>query len=192
MRYLVQDWAFMILWMLRSIYCSFLYFASKKIHKCVREEKMEKIVNRQEAEEFLRPLVGQPLRYALKSPDTELYDFGFGKPVEVTRLGIRRRIGTYSIHALCRFKVLWENSERGAEEYCENTPSEEFSMNIRHLIGREIMKLGLSEKNDLWLDMGDCRIVWTTVENGEESWRFLAADTNVPHLVVSNSWMELN
>ena len=47
---------------------------------------MEKIVNRQEAEKFLRPLVGQPLRYALKSPDTELYDFGFGKPVEVTRL----------------------------------------------------------------------------------------------------------
>ena len=48
---------------------------------------MEKIVNRQEAEEFLRPLIGQALRYALKSPDTELYDFGFGKPVEVTRLG---------------------------------------------------------------------------------------------------------
>ena len=87
---------------------------------------MEKTVNRQEAEEFLRPLVGQPLRYALKSPDTELYDFGFGKPVEVTRLGIRRRIGTYSIHALCRFKILWDNSEREAEEYCENTPSEEF------------------------------------------------------------------
>ena len=153
---------------------------------------MEKIVNRQEAEEFLRPLVGQPLRYALKSPDTELYDFSFGKPVEVTRLGIRRRIGTYSIHALCRFKILWENSERGAEEYCENTPSEDFSIKISHLIGREIMELGLSEKNDLWLDMGDCRIVWTTYENGEESWRFLAADTNVPHLVVSNSWMELN
>lgn len=75
---------------------------------------MEKIVNRQEAEEFLRPLVGQPLRYALKSPDTELYDFGFGKPVEVTRLGIRRRIGTYSIHALCRFRILWKmvNAER--------------------------------------------------------------------------------
>lgn len=153
---------------------------------------MEKTVNRQEAEEFLRPLVGQPLRYALKSPDTELYDFGFGKPVEVTRLGIRRRIGTYSIHALCRFKILWENSERGAEEYRENTPSEEFSMKIRHLIGREIMELGLSEKNDLWLDLGDCRIVWTTYENGEESWRFLAADTNVPHLVASNSWIELN
>ena len=107
-------------------------------------DKMEKIVNRQEAEEFLRPLVGQPLRYALKSPDTELYDFGFGKPVEVTRLGIRRRIGTYSIHALCRFKILWENSERGAEEYCENTPSEDFSIKISHLIGREIMELGLS------------------------------------------------
>lgn len=153
---------------------------------------MEKIVNRQEAEEFLRPLVGQPLRYALKSSDTELYDFGFGKPVEVTRLGIRRRIGTYSIHALCRFRILWKNGECGAEEYCENTPSEEFSVKIRRLIGREIMELGLSEKNDLWLDMGDCRIVWTTYENGEESWRFLAADTNVPHLVVSNSWMELN
>ena len=65
-------------------------------------------------------------------------------------------------------------------------------MKIRHLIGREIMELGLSEKNDLWLDLGDCRIVWTTIENGEESWRFLAADTNIPHLVVSNSWMELN
>ena len=65
-------------------------------------------------------------------------------------------------------------------------------MKIRCLIGREIMELGLSEKNDLWLDMGDCRIVWTTVENGEESWRFLAADTNVPHLVASNSWMEVN
>ena len=65
-------------------------------------------------------------------------------------------------------------------------------MNIRHLIGREIMKLGLSEKNDLWLDLGDCRIVWITIENGEESWRFLAADTNIPHLVVSHSWMALN
>ncbi len=42
---------------------------------------------REEAITFLNRLVGAPLRYARKSPDTELYEFAFGDLVKDIDLG---------------------------------------------------------------------------------------------------------
>ena len=146
--------------------------------------------NRQNAIAFLQTLIGQPLLYALKSPDTELYDFGFGELVEVVnRHGIPRKIGAHTVHALCRFQVIWKTGERRVDKYYEDTPCETFRAEIQPLLGLQVKRVALSDKNDLWLDFGDYWVVFATFENGEESWRFFTSDIALPHLVASNAWL---
>lgn len=142
---------------------------------------------------FLQTLVGQPLLYAIKSPDTELYDFGFGELIEcVNHRGKPKRIGTHILHILCRFKVIWKNNERKVDRYYEDTPCEEFNSNIQHVIGLAVKRVALSSKNDLWLDFGACWIVFVTVVSGGESWRFFFSDTEIPHLVAADAWLEFS
>ena len=143
---------------------------------------------KQDAVVFLHTLIGQPLLYAIKSPDTELYDFGFGELVEVvSRRGIRKRIGTHTLHALCRFKVIWRICEHRVDKYYEDTPCEKFHSEINRLIGLKVRRVELSDKNDLWLDFGDYWVVFATFENGAESWRVFTSNINIPHLVASDS-----
>ena len=140
--------------------------------------------------DFLHALIGQPLLYALKSPDTELYDFGFGELVEVVnRRGKRKKISTHTLHALCRFKVIWRNCESSVDKYYEDTPCEKFHSEVKRLVGLKVKRVALSDKNDLWLDLGDYWIVFATFEIGEESWRFFTWDEKNCHLVTANSWL---
>ena len=141
---------------------------------------------------FLQSLINQSLRYGLKSPDTDLYDFGFGELTTLDHKGMIKERCMYSIHATCRFKIIWRNGEGRIDEYYEDTPCEKFHFEVQKLVGLKVKKIALSEKNDLWLDLGDCWIVFATFENGEESWRCLTMDTQKPHLVASNAWVEFS
>lgn len=148
---------------------------------------------RMDALDFLNTLIGQPLLYVLKSPDTELYDLGFGDIVEVVDWCMQqRKISTYIIHALCRFKVIWRNGEHRIDSYYEDTPCEEVYSKINRLVGLKVSRVGLSDKNDLWLDLGDCWVVFATYENGEESWRFFTSDNSIHHLVASDRWLDFS
>ncbi len=143
-----------------------------------------------EAIEFLQTLVHQPLCYGLKSPDLDLYDFGFGDVISVVNLqGKEQEVCTYNLHVTCRFKVIWKNGECRVDKYHENTPCEKFHCEIKRLIGMKVSKVALSDKNDLWLDFGDYWVVFATFENGEESWRFFTFNIDIPHLVASDSWL---
>lgn len=147
----------------------------------------------QQAILFLEALVGQPLCYGLKSPDTELYDFGFGTMVEVDSWrGGKKTICAQTIHALCRFRIIQKNGTNQSEWYYEDTPHNRFRHNITPLIGLCVKRIALSEKNDLWLDLGDYWIVFVTYENGDESWRFFVSDRDKPHLVASNLWVRFD
>ena len=151
------------------------------------------ILIRKNANVFLNALIGQPLLYALKSPDTELYDFGFGEPVETTNhRGNRKIIGTYTLHALCRFKVIWRNGEHRVDNYYEDTPCELLRSEIKRLIGLRVRQVALSDKNDFWLDFGDYWVAFATFESGEESWRFFTSNVDDPHLVASDSWLRFS
>ena len=148
---------------------------------------------RQDAVDFLQSLTGQPLLYALKSPDTDLYDFGFGKLVEVVnRHGIQKKIGTHILHATCRFKVIWKNGEQRVDKFYEDTSCEKFHSEVKRLVGLKVRRIAVSEKNDLWLDFSDYWVVFATFENGEESWRFFTFDMEAPHLVASDSWLQFS
>lgn len=148
---------------------------------------------RQNAIKFLHALTGQPLLYALKSPDTELYDFGFGDLVEVVNYrGKQKKIATHTLHSLCRLKVIWRNYENRVDKYYEDTPFEKFHSEINRLVGLKVERVELSDKNDLWLDFGKYWVVFITFENGEESWRFLTSEIDVPHLVASDSWLQFS
>lgn len=146
-----------------------------------------------DALEFLRTLVDLPLCYGLKSPDTDLYDFGFGNMVNVMNpFGGGKEACTHILHVTCRFKVIWKNGERRVDKYYEDTSCEKFHSEVKRLIGLKVRRVALSDKNDLWLDFGDYWVVFATFENGEESWRFFTSDIDVPHLVASDSWIHFS
>ena len=146
---------------------------------------------RKKSVEFLQSLIGKPLLYAKKSPDTQLYDFGFGELIQHTdKYGNRRIVGKYALHILCRFKVIYKNSNHPIQKYYEDTPHEKFQTDVQQLIGRSIVRIALSDKNDLWLDFDEYWIVFATFENCEESWRFFSLNKKSPHLVASNIGLE--
>lgn len=137
---------------------------------------------------FLQNIVDCPLRYAIKSPDMDLYDFGFGDDISAVGVkGKNRMDATYILHVVCRFKVIWKNEGCKVKIYHEDTPADRFHSEIERLIGKKVMRVAISDKNDLWLDFGDCQIVFATFENNEESWRFFTFNKDAPHLVASNS-----
>lgn len=142
-----------------------------------------------DALEFLQTLVDQPLCYGLKSPNMDLYDFGFGNLMTVQE---NEEVCTHVLHVICRFKVIWKNGERRVYKYTEDTPCEKFHSEIKHLIGMKVNRVALSDKNDLWLDFGDYWVVFVTFETGEESWRFFTFNMDDPHLVASNSWLRFS
>lgn len=142
---------------------------------------------------FLETLMGQPLVYCLKSPDTELYDFGFGSFVDIVTLrGNKHTICTHTLHVLCPFRIISKTGTGQSQWYYEDTPSESFQCDVALLIGLKIKRVALSQKHDLWLDLGDYWIVFVTYENEDESWRFFVADSNKPHLVASCSWVRFD
>lgn len=143
-----------------------------------------------DALEFLQTLVDQPLCYGIKSPNMDLYDFGFGDVISTMNLhGKVKNVCTHILHVTCRFKVIWKNGEHRVDKYYEDTSCDKFHSEIKRIIGMKVRRVALSDKNDLWLDFGDYWIVFATFENGEESWRFFVYNTEGPHLVASNSWL---
>ena len=138
--------------------------------------------------EYLLALIDQPLCYGEKSPDMELYVFGFGRLIKRENLkGQLQEVGSYRLHVICRFKVIWRNGEHRVDIYTEDTSAEAFREGISPLIGARVKRVALSDKNDLWLDLGDWWIVFATFEGEEESWRFFTADRDASHLVASDS-----
>lgn len=156
---------------------------------------MEKILNQQQAIEYLNQLINQPLAYGIKSPDMDLYDFGFGGCVNVPstfKPNKVRKLSEYVLHVTCRFKIIGRGNKQYTKRYYEDTSHEEFHADIQHLLGLKVKRVGLSDKNDLWLDLGEVWIVFATFEIGEESWRFFTCDKRDPHLVAADTWLELN
>ncbi len=120
---------------------------------------MDRKCSREEALGYLENLVGQPLRYGLKSPDTELYDFGFGELVETTNYrGDTREVNLHNLHLLCNFKVI-DRVKKEHKIYYDDTDKKEFESDIQALIGLTVKRAELSDKNDLWLDFGNYWVV---------------------------------
>jgi len=141
--------------------------------------------------EFLQTVIDQSLCYGIKSPDMDLYDFGFGNLVEGESAHLdKKEICSHILHVTCRFRVIWRTDERQINKYREDTPSDVFGTEVKRLIGMKVRRVGLSDKNDLFLDLGNCRLVFSTHEDGKESWRFFMADRKKPHLVAADSWIE--
>ena len=149
--------------------------------------------SKKQAIAFLKVLENQPLCYGLKSPDMDLYDFGFGELIKTTGwLNVTKEMCTHILHVTCRFKIIRKNSQQPVERYYEDTPCEKFHSQIANIIGLCVKRVALSAKNDLWLDFGDYWIVFATFENGEESWRFFVSDITKPHLVASDLWLRFD
>ena len=136
---------------------------------------------------FLDSIIGQKLAYAIKSPDTELYDFGFGEERETED---KRMLPPYILHVLCRFKIIHKDGSRKVRICHEDTEPKAFNKKIEPLIGLSVKRVGLSDKNDLWLDFGAYWVVFATFEDGDEAWRFFISGSDEPHLVATSNVLE--
>ena len=138
--------------------------------------------------DLLNKMVNQPLAYAIKSPDTELYDFGFGEERETDD---KRMLPPYILHVLCRFKIIPKDGSRKVQICHEDTTPSVFNKKIEPLIGLSVKRVGLSDKNDLWLDFGAYWVVFATFEeDNDEAWRFFISGSDEPHLVATSSVLE--
>ena len=135
---------------------------------------------------FLDSIIGQKLAYAIKSPDTELYDFGFGEERETED---KRMLPPYILHVLCRFKIIHKDGSTKVQICHEDTTPNVFNKKIEPLIGLSVKRVGLSDKNDLWLDFGAYWVVFATFED-DEAWRFFISGSDMPHLVATNEVLE--
>ena len=141
---------------------------------------------RNTAELYVQQLKDKYLCYGIKSPDIDLYDFGFSGQMEAKQNS--NNCFWYILHITCEFKVIWKN--KCIEYYDANTNTSQFSANIQKLIGLKVQRVTLSEKHDLWLDLGKYWVVFIAFETGLESWRFFTSSKEDAHLVVSNSWLQ--
>ena len=137
--------------------------------------------------DFLNQLLNQPLSYAIKYPDTELYGFGFGEERETDD---QIMLPPYILHVLCRFKIIYKDGSRKVQICHEDTEPKAFNKKIEPLIGLSVKRVGLSDKNDLWLDFGAYWVVFATFEDGDEAWRFFISGSDKPHLVATNEVLE--
>lgn len=130
--------------------------------------------------DLLQMLVGHPLWYAIKSPDMDLYDFGFGKPKAPGNT-----VSEYVVHAVCHVHLIWNDETRPREIFTGDTPAQEFHTAIQPLIGKTVRQVKIKRLHSLRLFFDDCRIVFATNEDDEESWRLFACEKDWPHMVAS-------
>ena len=135
-----------------------------------------------QAQPLLETMLGQPLQWAIKSPDLELFDVGFG--------GEGKDLPPFVIHAICPVKVV-SHATRQVRVYQGNADAEGFRRDLEGLYGLSLRRVALSEKHDLWLDLGEYWLIFVTFEDGEESWRFFRPHQPQPHLVATDRDLEL-
>lgn len=134
-------------------------------------------------------LIGQPFCYGIKSPDMDLYDIGFGVLEKVMDIrGRTREVCTHTLHCTCGIKLIWAK-----QSYLFDGESsfKTFSERISRFVGLKVLRIALSQKNDLWIDLGECKIVIVTNEDYEESWRYFNPCVQERHLVASSQSISL-
>ena len=146
-----------------------------------------------EAEKYLQALVGLHLSYVRKAYDFDMFEFCFEQKHSVflqtapNNTASREKL-TLILHAICELKVIWPNKRTNV--YNAETPLKQFYTNINQLLSLSVKRIALSDKNDLWIDLGVCWIVFITFESNEESWRFFTTEKKHPHLVASDLWLQ--
>lgn len=148
-------------------------------------------MNQSDALVILNKLIGQPFLYGIQSPDVVLFDLGFGDYMSVKKMmGSECEVASYTLHAVCGIKIIHTKVSLQTEEFIGNSP-QEFNSSIQQLIGNTILRIALSSKNDLWLDLDDYWLVLVTNEDNQESWRCFTPSSTQNHLVASDTWIHL-
>ena len=146
---------------------------------------------REDCDKYLQQVVGQPLSYGFKSWDMDIFDVEFGELVQCTKFNDEpHECFSYIVHNVGGIKIIWRK-ERRTTFYDIDTKTEEFHTDIQKLIGYKVLRVGLSDKNDLWFDFGDVWMVFITYDSNEESWRYFTPNLQEPHLVAADTWLQL-
>ncbi len=150
------------------------------------------MTKRTKALKYLNVLVDTTLCYGIKSPNLDLFDFGFGELKEFQdSRGKIRKTSSYVLHAMCPFKLMLQDGTKRIKLFDAEVSCEKFNEFYKGWQDFSVKKVGLSDKNDLYLDFGDFWLVFITAENNIESWRFFETNNLNSHLVVASSWIVL-
>lgn len=149
-------------------------------------------MTRDDAEKMLGCIIGQPLQYGRIYQEYGMYGLGFGPLFKVPSWnGVPKLVCPYTFHIQCQLKII-DREKCSAIKFMADTPPEIFTTNIMQLVCLVVKRFALSDKFDLWIDLGDYWIVFVTWEDETESWRFFTPESDDPHLVVSSSWLCLD
>ena len=148
------------------------------------------ILSTEKANKAIQRLIAQPIKYGIKSPDTGLFDLGFGEElmhIDIDNANLSSPYCVHTIHFLGGIRCFWKNGK--CEEFSAETSHIDFQKSMQRLYNLFVQRVALSEKMDLWLDFGQCQVVIITNEDGEESWRLFSPWSNEPHLIATNLYM---
>lgn len=129
-------------------------------------------------------LLGATIDYALKSPDMNLYDFGF--TYHLPNSPASQKI---ALHVMCSFVAKIGTFEE--KRYYGDSSNLHFYEHFNCLIGKSVCGISLGEKGDLGINFGQSHIKITPADDGNESWRIFCDCKYSSHLVVSDTLFSL-
>ncbi len=135
---------------------------------------------------YISSINGLKLIWGIKSPDLDLYDFGFTRYNRFPMKLFNKY--TFVIHAQCVVILIWEHP-RHVEVYDGESIATVFNSRISNMIGLCVKNTKLRKNNDLLIDFGECKMIIETMDDDEESWRFFKLRKKDLHMVVSKNWI---
>ncbi len=138
-------------------------------------------VEKSSADAFLSQLVGMVVIRAEKSPDMNLFDFGFEGNEAL------KEHYPYILHALCAIQV--DTEDEHSEIYYGDTSTEAFATVCAQLIGQKVENVHVIDGNDLMIWLERTAVRFLVADDGYESWRFFGKRTR--HLVASDLTLNL-
>lgn len=129
---------------------------------------------------MLQKLFGTKLTYGVKSADINLFDIGFQDHINARE---------YALHIACSLTI-FRDSDDGIT-FWGDTSKETFDVYFTSLIGQEVKKVILLQENVLRIVMENQYLEITPADDGVESWRLFASNSDSCHLVAADKWMVL-
>ena len=139
-------------------------------------------ISAKDATSALQSIIGCAFRFGIKSPDMDLYQIGFGEDVVfINYFGNRQEASKYAIHFTCGLHLDWSDGKQ--IEYDSQSDAKTFHREIESLIGLPVKTAEVLANNNVFIDLGLCKLEIVVREDGDESWRFFQPGQNSDHIV---------
>lgn len=140
--------------------------------------------NRHLAKRMLNKLIGHPIIYAIKSPDMDLCDFGFGfsNDYQFAKDGTACMQPLFAIHSVCLVGIQ-EKHSNNTNWSSWDTPATIFKKMFQVCLGCTVKTVCISKRGNLTIDLGVYIVKFIANDPLEENWRFFRLGLSDKHVV---------